>query len=459
MATAALENRKRQNNYLQKKLKLTDNLKKLQLATHENLALQKNTSNLFRQRHAKKKKIDVRKFNKVLHVDADNFIVEVEGMTTYEDLVKACLKHARLPAVVPELKSITVGGALAGGAIESSSFKYGLVHESILEFEVLLGDGQVVICRPDNEHRDLFFGFPNSYGTLGYALKLKMKLVPSKKHVKLTHRRFTESELFFAALAKECQQNKKDGACSFIEGVVFNPQDLYLSQAEFIDQAPHRSNYKYKNIYYRSIAKRKTDYLTAKDYIWRWDSDWFWCSKFFFMQNQILRLLFGKFLLKSTAYWKIRNFINKHRITSFFLDKFQKNKEAVIQDVQIPIQNAHEFLDFFHKEIGIKPIWICPTLPQGTKADFSFYPLTPDTLYINFGFWDVVDAKKSEGYHNKLLEKKVRELGGYKGLYSNVYYSEKEFWDIYDKETYLALKKKYDPKNRLGDLYQKCVEK
>ena len=49
------------------------------------------------------------------------------------------------PAVVPEFKSITVGGAYVGIGIASSSFKFGLVHENIIEAEVLLADGSIVI--------------------------------------------------------------------------------------------------------------------------------------------------------------------------------------------------------------------------------------------------------------------------------------------------------------------------
>ena len=104
-------------------------------------------------------------------------------MTTYEDLVAATLEQGALPAVVPELKTITLGGAAAGVGIEASSFRYGLVHESMLEFDVLDRHGRVLTCRPDNEYADLFFGFPNSYGTLGYALRLKCKDVAAKPYV------------------------------------------------------------------------------------------------------------------------------------------------------------------------------------------------------------------------------------------------------------------------------------
>ena len=107
----------------------------------------------------------------MIRVDEHEQFAEVEGLTTYEDLVRETLPFQLMPAVVPQLKSITIGGAIAGVGIESSSFKYGFVHETVLEIEILLPDGRVVVATKDNEHRDLFFGFANSYGTLGYALK------------------------------------------------------------------------------------------------------------------------------------------------------------------------------------------------------------------------------------------------------------------------------------------------
>ncbi len=119
----------------------------------------------------------------MITIDPEHLIAEVEGLVTYEDFVRQSLKFNCLPAVVPELKSITVGGAIAGLGAESSSFKYGWVHETATELEVLLSDGRVVICSPTNEHRDLFYALPSSYGTLGYVLKAKMRLIPAKAYV------------------------------------------------------------------------------------------------------------------------------------------------------------------------------------------------------------------------------------------------------------------------------------
>src|SRR5271167_639291 len=169
-------------------------------ANGASVGLAKTTSNLFRHRVQQgTSRIDVRPFHHVLNVDAGSRIADVEGMTTYEELADETLKFGLLPTVVPQLKTITIGGAVSGLGIESSSFKYGLVHETVAELEVLLGDGSTIVCSA-TQNPDLFCGFPNSYGTLGYVLRLKVKLIPAKKYVKLKHAKFTEPAKFFTQI-------------------------------------------------------------------------------------------------------------------------------------------------------------------------------------------------------------------------------------------------------------------
>ena len=137
--------------------------------------LHKRTSNLFRARaQAGRVLLDGTTLDHVIAIDQTACTAEVEGMTTYADLVAAALPLGLAPAVVPELKSITVGGATTGLGIESSAFRYGLVHETVLEFDVLVADGRVLRCSP-SEHADLYRGFPNSYGSLGYATRLTVR--------------------------------------------------------------------------------------------------------------------------------------------------------------------------------------------------------------------------------------------------------------------------------------------
>ena len=122
--------------------------------------------------------LDLSAFDGVFEVDPTNRTATVGGLTTYEDLVDATLPHGLVPLCVPQLRTITLGGAVTGLGIEAASFRNGCPHESVLGMDVLTGSGDVVHATAGGENEDLFFGFPNSYGSLGYALRLKIELEP-----------------------------------------------------------------------------------------------------------------------------------------------------------------------------------------------------------------------------------------------------------------------------------------
>src|SRR6201992_1389982 len=153
--------------------------------------LAKRTSNLVRVREASggtgPTLLDVSAFGHVLSVDPGTLPARVGAMTTYEDLCDATLPHQLMPLVVPQLKTITLGGAVTGLGIESTSLRNGMPHESVTEMEILTGDGRVVVATGDNEHADLFRGFPNSYRTLGYSLSLTNQLEPVRPYGQLRH--------------------------------------------------------------------------------------------------------------------------------------------------------------------------------------------------------------------------------------------------------------------------------
>ena len=419
------------------------------------VGLGKSTSNLFRDRApSQRRRLDVRGLSNVLHVDAAAGTVEAEGMVTYEALVDACLPHGVMPAVVPQLKTITLGGAVAGVGIEASSYRRGLVHETVEELEILTGDGRVLVCTPQNEHADLFFGFPNSYGTLGYALRVKARTIPVKKYVRLTHMPFTEPAVFFDSLLRLCTAQE----ASFIDGVVFSPRSLVLTLGHFTDEAPYVSDYTYKRIFYRSIAERREDYLATRDYIWRWDTDWFWCSKNLGAQNALLRRLYGRSRLNSRTYTKIMRWNSRAGLTRALDRLFGKHSESVIQDVDIPIVRAGEFLGFFAREIGIWPVWICPIGATQRSRRFPLYSMAPG-LHVNFGFWDVKRTREAHaaGHFNRLVEESVSRLGGIKSLYSDSYFTREAFDARYGGAAYAAVKAKYDARGVFPTLYEKCV--
>lgn len=417
------------------------------------LALEKRTSNLFRDREtAGRQRVDLGAFDHVIEVDAAGAWVDAEGLATYEDVVAATLPRGAMPAVVPQLKTITVGGAAAGVGIEATSFRHGLVHDTLLELDVLLPGGEIVLCTARNEHHDLFHGFPNSYGTLGYALRLRQRMLAVKPFVRVDHLRCGTPREFFAALARHC-----DGSDDFVDGVVFDAHSLVVNAARFVDEAPWLSDYGFEHVYYRSLLEKTTDYLGTHDYLWRWDTDWFWCSKNVGAQNPLLRRLFGRRHLNSRTYQRLMRWNARWGLTRGLARLRRRHRESVIQDVDIPIERAGEFLEFLFREIPIVPIWICPL--RASTGAFTLYPLDPGTLYVNFGFWDTIETRQehAHGHFNRLIEQEVLRLGGIKSLYSDSFFTREEFAHSYAMERYEQLKAKYDPGRRALGLYEKCV--
>lgn len=448
----------------------------------ETVRLSKKTSNLFRRRsEVQAPGLDVAAFDGVLSVDPQAQTADVLGMTTYEHLVDATLPHGLMPFVVPQLKTITLGGAVTGLGIEASSFRMGLPHESVIEMDILTGAGEVVTVTnaPDDPNRALYLGFPNSYGSLGYALRIKIALMPVKPYVELRHVRFDSAEAMTEALVAITDSGSYDvgnhdpgvsGSVTvdFLDGTVFSAAEQYLTLGTFVDELPHGfvapSDYTGMEIYYKSIQHRAHDVLTVRDYIWRWDTDWFWCSRAFGAQNPMVRKFWPKSKLRSDFYWKIIAMDRKYKLHQRQLSMQGKAvKEEVVQDIEIPVDRLPEFLDFFHREVGIEPIWICPLKSRDTSNRWPLYDMDPATTYVNVGFWSLVElpagVDPDQGVINRKIETKVTRLGGHKSLYSSAYYERDEFYRLYGGEAYVQLKQTYDPDSRLLDLFDKVVKR
>jgi len=423
--------------------------------------LAKRTSNLFRFRDAAAgPALDVSAFGHVLRVDPRSRTAIVGGMTTYEDLADATLAHGLMPLVVPQLKTITLGGAVSGLGIESSSLRSGMPHESVIEMEILTGSGRVVTAASGNEHDALYRGFPNSYGTLGYALSLTIELEPVAPFVHLRHFRFGTPEECMDAIAQIGREGSYQGhRADFVDGTVFGLDEMYLTVGMFSDVAPWRSDYTRERIYYQSIRGPREDFLTIRDYLWRWDTDWFWCSRPFGVQRPLIRRAWPRRYRRSDVYRKLVAFDRRHHLSGTLnARRGAPASEDVIQDVEIPVERGAEFLRFFAGRVGMSPVWMCPLRLRGEQT-WPLYPMRPGQVYVNFGFWGTVALPPgaSDGYYNRQIEDKVTELGGHKGLYSTSFYPAEEFWDRYNGTEYEELKGHYDPNNRLANLYDKCV--
>lgn len=122
--------------------------------------------------------------------------------------------------------------------------------------------------------------------------------------------------------------------------------------------------------------------------------------------------------------------------------------ETMIQDLSLPYDTVHEFVEYASQKLEIWPLWLCP-LRATSPPTFHPYTTRPkqDGLpqpMLNIGLWGEA-GKNIDDFvrQNRDLEKHLKELNGRKVLYSHTYYTEQEFWQLYDQEWYRALRERY----------------
>src|SRR5258708_5337600 len=393
--------------------------------------LAKRTSNLFRFGGGRPSAgLDVSAFGRVLRVDPAARTAVVGGMTTYEDLADATLRHGLMPLVVPPLKTITPGGAGTGLGLESRSLRRGTPHESVTEMEILTGDGRVVTAAAGNSHDALYRGFPNSYGTLGYALSLTIELEPAAPFVHLRHFRYENPDACMAAVAQIAQDGSLSGhRADFVDGTAFSLNEMYLTVGAFSEVAPWLSDYTRERIYYQSIRGPKEDFLTIRDYLWRWDTDWFWCSRPFGVQNPVIRRAWPRRYRRSDIYRRLVALDRRYRVSAVVnARRGRPAHEDVIQDVEIPVERGAEFLRFFAVGVGMGGVGLGagrrrargggerPAASRRSDPPGRLSPRGAGRFYVSFGFGGRGARPRGagEGYYNRHIEDQVTALGGHK---------------------------------------------
>jgi FAD/FMN-containing dehydrogenase len=328
--------------------------------------------------------------------------------------------------------------------------------------DVFTGAGEVVTVKPGD---DLFDAFANSYGSLGYATRLRIELEPVPAYVELQHVRFDRPDELARAVADIATTRVWDGRkVDGLDGVFFAPDESYLTLARWTSEPGATSDYTGQDIYFRSLQQRTTDRLTMYDYLWRWDTDWFWCSGAFGLHNPRVRRLWPRRWRRSDVFHKLVGLDQRLGISERRDRRNGVQRERVIQDIEVPVDRIAEFLAWFDDTVGMRPVWLCPLRLRepdgpGSARAWPTYPLEPGTVYVNAGFWGLVAIPDgwAEGDLNRAIERKVTELGGHKSLYSDAYYDEATFDGLYNTENLARVKRDVDPDGRLTGLYQKAV--
>ena len=391
--------------------------------------------------------IDVSTLDNVLSVDTKHQTAIVEPNVPMDKLVEATLKHKLLPPVITEFPGITVGGGIQGGAGESSSFKWGFFNQTVNWIEYILADGSILKASP-TEHADLFYGAAGSSGTLGVITAAEIQLIPAKKYVQLT---YAPVENYQDAVDSMQREAKK--AHDFIDGIMFGKTHGVIITGTLSDTKNgkiHRFSRARDPWYYlhvQKIDKSKhaiTETVPLTDYLFRYNRGAFWVGRYAFTRFGVPFNRLTRFVLNPL--------LNTRKMYEVLQDS-GASQEHLVQDLTLPLNKAVEFMEYTDKLTGIYPLWLCPIKPESRSPLLCNGLDTP--LAINIGVWgpqitDYVAFKKM----NRSIEAKLAILGGKKWMYAHTYYTEREFWSIYDKAWYDTLRQKYKATS-LPSVYEK----
>jgi len=351
--------------------------------------------------------------------------------------------------VVPELPGITVGGAIAGGGLESSSHRHGQVSDTVLEIECLAPELRV--CSPEVDP-DLFYAISASYNTCALMTKIKLKIAPASKYVSLTATKYNNFQDAVEALKSASQ----DGRSDTMEGIAYSSSEILIVRGKHTDSAKSRIRQftrHWDKWYYKSIQTASQITVPYYDYCFRYNYGSFWMADYVLDMmggdNIITRFLIGAFL------------DTKHLFAVLHSGNLNDlGRMRIIQDCYVPADRAAEFLEADDKDIGIYPLWLCPIKGTSTPQVLASHYSEKSESFINVGIYGrprqfPFDARQ---VHSRIIDL-LLEYGGRSMLYAQTWHSTGQFEEMYGE----ALRHVKEVKNGLGEddcffgLYEKVA--
>lgn len=422
-------------------------------------------------------KVDCGHLNRVLDIDPHKKIAIVEPRVTMEELVKATLPFGLTPAVIPEIKDITVGGAISGMAGESASHRWGCFNDICNAFEFITAEGNLVRATP-TENEEFYYAIPGSYGSLGFLTSAEIQLIPAKKKVRLRYHVFSSPQKAIERLLSLSNQSVPP---DFIDGIILN-KNLAVAIEGFLveDELPHLPQFSAESAsnpyYYQHVHKIAVDHpmgiyeecMSHHDYFFRYDPGAFWVGPYLFHFPLLSRLIFQGIL----KWFPFQDALDEAEVRRFHevpypsallrtplksftsckmmcrmlhrAEEWVKNR-FIIQDFCIPESKAYQFLEVVLQDPGVFPMWLLPIKSTSKPQIFAPHIIEnggTDKHFINFGVYGLPAYSVPIPQITRKLERFTRQLGGRKVLYSHSYYSAEEFWGIYPQDAYDALRSK-----------------
>ncbi|XP_046464383.1 delta(24)-sterol reductase-like [Daphnia pulex] len=411
----------------------------------------------------------------ILELKEEVMTVRVEPMVTVGDITRYLIPKGYTLAVTLEIADATLGGLAFGVGMTTYSHKVGLYQETIVAYEVVLGDGSLVRVTKDNEYSDLFYCLPWSHGTLGFLVALELQIIPVKPYVKMEYIPINGQKEYCDKIRELSGAMDKDKQTpDFVEATIFSKHEAVLMVGHFANvknaqeeaQINHVARW-YKPWFYKHVESflnkpPSQEFIPLREYLLRHNRAIFWVveSMIPFGNNPLFRLLFGWLLPPKPAFLKFTTTPGIRAMT------FTKQ---VFQDIVLPINVLEKQIDVAEEIFDAYPILVypCRIYDHGPHTGQLRPPrsdqMCPGTnwgMFNDLGVYGVPGpVKRKERFDAvgamRKMEKFTRDVGGYPFLYADIFMNRKEFEEMFDLVAYEKARAKYHANDAFPHLYDK----
>ena len=159
-----------------------------------------------------------------------------------------------------------------------------------------------------------------------------------------------------------CASPRESPDLHFVEGLFFEDGRYFLMTGRFAEHAPAVDDIVRKDIFYRLVETRRDIYLKTFDYIFRYDPDWFW--------NVPETGFFNLFRRYAPEHWRNSAFYTKYvalkRKALGSIGIRDERMEPLIQDWEVPWEHGEELIRFAIDNVDSRGAALGGRADQGT---------------------------------------------------------------------------------------------
>ncbi len=411
----------------------------------------------------------------ILDVDRARGVVRVEPFVTVGDAAAYLDERGLQLEATIEMKEATLGGLVMALGLTTHSHVAGLVHDSVVAYEIVTAKGDLLRVTADNEHADLFRALPWSHGTLGLLVAIEMRVIAAPSHVRLVYRPFYSLD----AYAKEYERlARAHTPPHFIEVLIYGRDRAVLMEGYLATEAEVRNSglpvnavdSATKRLFYKHVesmldlgeGKRREELVPMYDYLMRHDRSMCMCLA------QILPTA-NEAWFRYTMGWMLPPNMTFLKGTRPEAERVNTIRQQVWQEFAFPAENFAEMVARAHDEFEIYPLlaYPCKVIDQGGLVRLPGnhgkpYPGEPEVgAFLDLGIYGIPqrirdgDSRFDTVSRVRRFEQRVRELGGFLHTYCDVFSTEEEFREMFDHTLWQEMRERYEADGAFPTIYEK----